>query len=239
MMKRSEYWIGKKKVVRRRWGALLVAAALCVPGLAGCGEHDRALVLSVQDAGSVSDTVSGMGDRSELGTAMSQADAAGKLSREEAVAEQPILLYIHVCGAVVSPGVVEVPEGSRVADALKAAGGLSESGDTEYVNLAAKVTDGQQLYFPTREEAESLTDEKDLLQQKEPAAQKPGSDKVNLNTAGLELLCTLPGIGEARAQDIIAYREAHGAFAVIEDIKNVSGIKESVFQKLKDKITVD
>lgn len=221
MMNRSEYWIGKRCVIRWLWGVLLGAATLGMLGLLGCGEHDRALVLSFdEDAGEkLAEEI-----REQAGT-------------DEAQMQQSTPLYIHVCGAVISPGVVEVPEGSRVSDALAAAGGLSEGADAEYVNLAAKVTDGQQLYFPTREEAESLTNENASLLQQDGLIVQNG--KINLNTADVAALCTLPGIGEARARDIIAYRDTNGRFAAIEDIMKVSGIKESVFQKLKDKISVN
>lgn len=135
-------------------------------------------------------------------------------------------IRVYVCGAVEKPGVVSLPEGSRAEDALAAAGGFSVNARRDYVNLAEWVTDGQKLYFPTLEEAESLIE------------QEAGNGLVNINTADLDTLCTLPGIGESRAKDIIAYREAHGAFANCEDIMQVSGIKNSVYSKISDMITV-
>ena len=142
---------------------------------------------------------------------------------------QESFLYVHVCGAVKEPGVVALKAGSRAEDALLAAGGFLEEADQNYVNLAAPVEDGEKLYFPTVQEAAGLADETEALEK----------GLVNINTADAQELCTLPGIGSARAGDIIAYREKNGGFERIEDIMKVSGIKESAFEKLKDKITTD
>lgn len=133
-------------------------------------------------------------------------------------------IYVYVCGAVMNPGVVRLKEGSRAEDALEAAGGFREDAGTDYVNLAAKVTDGEKLYFPTADERAELEAE--------------GSSLVNINTADAGTLCTLPGIGEARAADIIRYREASGPFETCEDIMKVPGIKTSVYSKISDLITV-
>lgn len=140
--------------------------------------------------------------------------------------EQEICVY--VCGAVEAPGVVFLPVGSRAADALEAAGGFATDAAEEAVNLAAKVSDGEKLYFPAHGEY--------VAQAEQEKASISGL--VNINTADIAQLCTLPGIGESRAADIIAYRESHGGFAACEDIMKVSGIKESVYNKISGKITV-
>lgn len=147
---------------------------------------------------------------------------------DETVAEETTSpeIRVYVCGAVEIPGVVALPEGSRAEDALLAAGGFSENAWRDYVNLAERVADGQKLYFPTLDEAENLVE------------QKTADGLVNINTADVATLCTLPGIGESRAKDIIAYREAHGSFESCEDIMKVSGIKTSVYSKISDMITV-
>ena len=192
----------------------------------GCAEHDRALVLEVQESASES--------TSEI-EAVQWVEDEKEVTQEQSESRQT-LLYIHVCGAVNVPGVVEVPEGSRVEEALLQAGGFREDAATEYVNLAAMVEDGQQLYFPTKEEAEELT-KSGMTSVQEGRAQDSG--KVNINTAGTELLCTLPGIGEARAKAIIEYRETYGQFKSIEDIMQVSGIKQNVFEKFCNSIIVN
>ena len=136
-------------------------------------------------------------------------------------------ICVYVCGAVETPGIVFLPEGSRAADALEAAGGFASHAAVDAVNLAAKISDGEKLYFPDCEEYRAQAEKQ--------ASASAGL--VNINTADAAQLCTLPGIGESRAADIIAYMEAHGGFASCEDIMNVSGIKESVYNKISDKIT--
>lgn len=151
---------------------------------------------------------------------------AGQVSDAGDTADE---ICVYVCGAVESPGVVFLPGGSRAADALEAAGGFAPEAAEEAVNLAARVSDGEKLYFPTSEEYA-------VQSQREEAS---AAGLVNINTADIAQLCTLPGIGESRAADIIAYREAHGGFAACEDIMQVSGIKESVYNKISGRITVN
>lgn len=142
--------------------------------------------------------------------------------------EEADFIRIYVCGAVARPGVVEIPAGSRAEDALRAAGGFGPGAAQEAVNLADWVSDGEMLYFPTVEEAA------ETKRQEEEAA----DGLVNINTADAAQLCTLPGIGESRAADIIAYREANGGFISCEDIMKVPGIKTAAYEKIKDKIKV-
>lgn len=139
--------------------------------------------------------------------------------------ERQAVVCVYVCGAVRRPGLVELPEGSRVNDALEAAGGFAEDASREHVNLAAKVADGEKLFFPNREEVASAEEKDDGL--------------IDINTATAEELCTLPGIGAARAADVIRYREREGAFETCEDIMKVSGIKKNVYDKIKDRIKVN
>lgn len=139
------------------------------------------------------------------------------------------LLYIYVCGAVCKPGVVRLPQGSRALDAVEAAGGLSEEADLDSINLARILTDGEKLYIP------DTTQDGGLREQTE---EDETSALIDLNTAGVSRLCELPGIGKAKAEQIIAYREEYGAFQTIEDIMKVPGIKEATFRKIKDRIIV-
>lgn len=140
------------------------------------------------------------------------------------------LLCIYVCGAVAEPGVYHFSAGSRIWEAIEAAGGFNEEAAQAAVNLAQPLTDGAQIWIPTQEEQEKE------VQQEPFSGQEAG--KVNLNTASKERLMTLTGIGEARAEAILAYRQEAGPFLAIEDIMKVSGIKEAAFQKIKDDITV-
>ena len=175
----------------------------------GCGTADEAIVL-IPPGESVAEF-------SEL--------EAAEQAAETRVAE-PQTVYVYVCGAVWTPGVVEVPEGSRAAEALELAGGMTTEADPFYVNLAEIVTDGQKLYFPTASE------------ELEAAGKAAEEGLVNINTASAEELCTLPGIGASRAADIVRYREKNGAFQTKEDIMKVSGIKQNAYDKLCDRITV-
>lgn len=138
-------------------------------------------------------------------------------------------LAVYVCGAVKHPGVYELAEGSRVYEALELAGGVTADASPTAVNQAQLLTDGEMIEILTVSEAA----EQETVQ----AAASDG--KVNINTADADELKTLPGIGDAKADSIIAYREQNGAFAAIEDIKNIEGIKDGVFAKLEDHIKVE
>ena len=159
-------------------------------------------------------------------------ESDGQQEEEEAGADREGTVFVYVCGQVASPGVYELSEGARVYEALEAAGGALDGGYPESLNLAQEVQDGQKLYVPTQEEA---------LAGGTPQGGGPGGGaqaKVNLNTAGLEELMTLTGIGEAKAQSILDYREEHGQFGSIEDLMLIEGIKEGVFNKIKEDITI-
>lgn len=153
---------------------------------------------------------------------------------EEAPAEktgeekQENRVFVYVCGEVEAAGVYELPEGSRIVDAVEAAGGMTEEASGTWLNLAEPVSDGQKIEVPSREQAEELKKEEEEAQ----------SGLVNLNTASAEELMTLSGVGEAKAQAILDYREEHGGFQKPEDLMEIPGIKEGVFQKIKDQITV-
>ncbi|MGN0423942.1 MAG: helix-hairpin-helix domain-containing protein [Acetatifactor sp.] len=143
--------------------------------------------------------------------------------------EETETIVVFVCGAVRFPGLVTLPVGSRVGDALELAGGFAENADPCWVNLAQTVGDGEKIYFPTIEEGVSLSGD----------GEQREKSLVNLNTAGKQELCTLPGIGESRAADIIDYREEKGKFQNIRDVMKVPGIKQTLYDQIKDKITVE
>ena len=147
-------------------------------------------------------------------------------------------VYVYICGEVAAPGVYELSEGSRIYEAVDAAGGFTENAARESVNLASKVSDGMQITIYNKEEAASLPAGSGSAVGNTGQGGTSGSGLVNLNTATKEELMTLKGIGEAKAEDIIRYREKSGGFKKIEDIMKISGIKEAGFQKIKDNITV-
>jgi competence protein ComEA len=144
-------------------------------------------------------------------------------------------LLVNVVGAVPRPGLYELPKGSRVHDAVDAAGGLLADADASSLNLAAPLEDGQLLSIPFvgGENPASLSQGTAL-----PTAQSENLDLVNINTATAEELDNLPGIGPTTAQNIIDYRTQHGPFQRIDDLLNVPGIGPATFQLLKDLITV-
>ena len=158
-------------------------------------------------------------------------------STEKEVKEEPVeqdLITVDVKGAVKSPGIYDLPIGSRVNDAVQKAGGLTEQADSKSLNLAQKVSDEALVYVPSKGE--------------EVASQQAGSGapsstskdkKVNLNKASLEELKQVKGLGGKRAQDIIDHREANGKFKSVDELKKVSGIGAKTIEKLKDYVTVD
>ena len=140
-------------------------------------------------------------------------------------------IYVHVCGCVRRPDVYCLPEGSRGIDAIRAAGGFTKDASRDSWNLAAVLEDGMQITVPSEKDTEAGTGGS-----VSGAAGKEGL--VDINRASAEEFRTLPGIGESRAQEIVAYREEHGPFSSVEDIKNVSGIGDGIFTRIKDHITV-
>ncbi len=164
------------------------------------------------------------------GEALTGESAVGENSSSEATDTDGLTtateeIYVHVCGQVQTPGVYAMPKNSRICDAVACAGGLLNTADSCAVNLAEPVTDGCQVYIPAiGEELQADSSEDEGL--------------LNLNQAGREELMSLPGIGETKADAIIAYREAHGGFATKEELMNIPGIKEGVFEKIQEYIMV-
>ena len=148
-------------------------------------------------------------------------------NEEETKDEEKEEITIHIIGEVKYPGIVILKSGQRIVDAIEAAGGVTEEADLNKLNLAQILNDGDKIYVPNK--TDEIEDYKDTTGE---------SSTVNLNTATLEELTSLPGIGESTAQKIIDYRRQNGKFKAIEDLKNVSGIGESKFDNIKDKITV-
>lgn len=147
-------------------------------------------------------------------------------------------LVVHLSGAVAKEGLYELPPGSRLDDALRAAGGLLDGADTDKINRAARLADGQKISIPSRMAAEPPAS---AGPQRSAAVLEPAPDEglINLNTATLDELDTLPGIGASKAADIIAYREKTGPFQAIEDIQNVPGIGPKIFENIRDQISVE
>ena len=207
--------------------------------LGGCGQSDAPVVLEPLQIAENAGNAENAGDAEAAGSRDAKADTDPDEAKEE-----PKTILVHVCGQVQRPGVYELPLGARVADALLAAGDFTADADPNYWNLAAQVADGEQIYVPSEAEvAEGL-----VQSGGGPAGTSggqnvqnsggSGSGLLNINTASLQELKSLPGIGDVKAGAILSYREAHGGFASIEEILQVEGIKDGVYEKIRDLICV-
>lgn len=202
-------------------------------GVCGCGNEGRTLeeiVSSKQMApSSFEDSLQGATEGGLL-TA-----SEGFCGNSQETGDEMQTLWVHICGYVQNPGIYEFPQGSRIYDCLMAAGGFAEGADETALNLADYLQDGTQIYVPSKSEDKVRKDTGDMAINDNQLDQP---NLVDINTASVQELETLPGIGEKRAREIIAYRETNGRFESIEDIKKISGIKEAVYTKIKDLITV-
>lgn len=156
-----------------------------------------------------------------------EAEADFSTVRKEEEPSQKVI-FVHVCGAVKKEGVYELKEGDRVVDAIKMAGGLIETASEFSVNQAELLVDGSQVFIPFS----------DAKEESDADSKSNQGSKININTAQKEDLMTLPGVGETRALAILQYRKENGRFQKIEDIMKIHGIKESLFQKIKERIKV-
>ena len=156
-------------------------------------------------------------------------------STENLVSETSSQVVVDVKGAVVTPGVYRLDVGSIVEDAIVLAGGLLESADTSNLNLSKQLTNEMVITVFTHEEVMAMNVEKEPVMESDGATQ---TGLISINTATLEELMTLPGIGESKAQLIIDYRETCGNFTKTEELMNISGIGESIYEKLLPYITL-
>ena len=163
-------------------------------------------------------------------SAIEKEEKSQKEETEEVVEQD--LITVDVKGAVKSPGIYDLPVGSRINDAVQKAGGLTDNADSKSINLAQKISDEALVYVPTKEEAANQESYSNATGNKE-------SKKVNLNKASLEELKQVKGLGAKRAQDIIDHRESNGKFKSVDELKKVSGIGAKTIEKLKEYVTVD
>lgn len=200
---------------------------------AGCTQETT--VYELQDEknqGEIPETPD-FGEDSKERTVQTAGSSEHSMADEGYTKGQSAEVVIYICGAVASPGVYTLPEGSRVYELIEAAGGLLEDADNRVLNQAEVLQDGQQIVVYTREEAADLP-----VPDSGAGTVVSNEGKVNLNTAKAEELMTLSGIGEARAHAIIAYREQNGGFRSIEEIMEIEGIKEKLFEKIKEQIEI-
>ena len=217
--------------------SILLMLSLC---LTGCGTVGEEIVWNGRAAkeGAQEDLEISGENVTEICTEQSSEKMQIPLEETGAIqTEEVVPLYADICGAVQTPGVYELEEGARIFQLIEKAGGLRQDADLASVNQAERVTDGMKVRIYTKEEAASLPQQ---ISESSAASDAPAQTaKININSADLPQLIQLSGIGESRAADIIAYRTEHGRFLTIEEIMNVSGIKESTFRKIKDQIVVE
>lgn len=198
----------ENKIKILKIGCISAALIIAIIGLATFGKGDEDTLKEIE--------------------AMNEKNAA---TDEMPEAEETEDVIVDISGAVKNPMVAQLPAGSRIDDAIKAAGGLIENADISNVNRAQILEDGQKIFIPALGE-NSVSGKTSVT------SKVPGSQKVNINTATDEELRTIDGVGPATAEKIINYREKNGIFKSVEDIKEVDGIGEKTFEKLKDDICV-
>lgn len=208
----------RKNCKKKNQRILLLIFLLCLSGI-GCQKKEEITLKSEETA---------------LEPETDQTVHSAKDENESETAETGSVC-VYVCGAVNTPGVYELDNGSRIFQAIAMAGGLTQEAASTYVNQAEPVTDGQKIYVPEMEEV-SAAEMMQGMDIKEGTGEQQDEDKVNINIADQTELQTLPGIGEMKASAIIAYREANGVFSNTEEIMQVEGIKEGTFRKIKDLI---
>ena len=184
-----------------------------------------------------------------------------KIEQEEKEEVETKKIKVDIKGEVINPGVYELKENDRVSDAIKISGGLTENADTELINLSKILKDEMVIIIYNKNEIEEIrktqnqpetiikyiekkctcpdaTNDACIKKEINSESEENKDKKISINTASLEELLEITGIGETKAKAIIKYREENGTFKTIEDIKNVSGIGESTFEKIKNNITV-
>ena len=214
---------------RKKRKLFCMAAVLIFLVFAGCGgkeaEPEETVVLLEEES-----------EKEAVLEEDTEQKSAGEEESKDRKKTETEMIVVYVCGEVQKEGVVTLPAGSRVYQAIEMAGGVTEEAEASWLNLAEVLTDGARIYVPDKEEVSGANPA--IPQGAGSGSPEAAGGLVNLNQASKEELMTLPGIGEAKAEAILQYRTEHGNFDSIDEIKNISGIKDGVFEKIKDKITV-
>ena len=201
--------------------------------MSGCQNNKTEIMLEEQD---LTDTANAENETEDLPETENPTE---DMKAEPAEVAETTEIYVDVCGAVLNPGVYKMKADSRVFQVIEAAGGFLPEASASTVNQAQSVSDGQQIYVPTQEEVEEGTIPAGVQAADSRSGSETANGVVNINTADSAALQSLAGIGEAKAQAILGYREEHGRFSSIEEIMQVPGIKENTFSAIKDQISVE
>ena len=226
--------MNKKYIIILVSGLFIIVAGI----LYSCSYKEKKgqeILLSSRESGSMqsdNSDISRQAGISKLNT--SKSDASQKDTQEDSQIEPQV--YVHLCGAVVTPDVYEIEAGTRLKDLIELAGGLSEDAAGDYINQASVVEDGQRIYIPTKDELKDMSVSDYVLG--EEGGNNQSNAKVNINTADETEFMRLTGIGEAKAKSIVEYRKKNGDFKEIKDLMKVPGIKEGLFTQLEDEITL-
>lgn len=196
-----------------------ISIIITLLSISGCHKNENEDTVKLREAKAEQDDLKETKQKEKTEEKTKENQAAGEV-------------LVHVCGQVQSPGVYRLKTGSRIFEALEAAGGILETAAGEALNQAETLTDGEQIYVPAKEEAALAAQ----ISSKDTDVSADG--KVNINTATKEELMTLNGIGDSRAESIMRYREERGGFTAIEELKEIEGIKDGIFNKLKDQVKV-
>lgn len=219
--------MNKKKRIQKKLEKVLVGVLSCCMFLSGCTSNSQSEISwNLEDEVVVAEQ--------EFNEKVLQTGEMYELL-EDMTDSQENMIYVFICGAVTEPGVYQIAEGSRLFELVDVAGGMLESADSMSQNLARVVQDGEQIQILTKEEAEELRKNTGAVIT---SNMDYKNGLVNINTATVQELTNLTGIGESRALAIIAYREKNGLFQSIDGIKKVAGIKEGLFERIKNQITI-
>lgn len=211
---------------------------VCGCSLCGCTKEEGLVVVSKEEA-YIAENRADVGKQAgnSVQETEPKAETAETMETTETVEKMPdASIIVYICGAVPVPGVYEMRADARIYEVVECAGGLLPEADSTIVNLSLGLTDEQMIYIPYFGENMDAGSNNDNGDDNVKSSGNASDDKIDINSATAQELCKLPGIGEAKAKAIVAYREKHGAFSKISDIKKVSGIKEALYESLKDYI---
>ena len=223
---------------------------LMCAGLSACGKKAEKIPLKKAEQVDVPETAKPEADTSESSdrkeapekakSADQEKEKSRKVSKKDDSEPVETKISVYVCGCVKNPGVYELKEGSRIKDAIEAAGGMTDAAHQTCLNQALKIADEDVIRVPTQESGEDILileeGERDMCRAMAEAGLEPTG--IDINSADKNTLMTLPGIGESKAEAIIAYRKKHNGFSAKEDLMEVSGIGPGVYEKLEERITV-
>jgi len=239
---------------------IMIALVLCLILMSGCND-DEMIEISDRTAENQQDIVESSTafaeDEEPVAREGNNSGSSENSNKETGDLDDSQSLVVFVCGEVKNPGVYKLSEGSRVIDAVMNAGGYTSEACDTYLNLAAGLADSQMIYVPSNKELSDEESGDKILNEANLDLTVKNSNLygingnaistdtnsgqggvVNINLASKEELMSLPGIGESKAEKIIAYRESNGKFKSTEEIMQISGIKEGLYNKVKDKICV-